>query len=197
MDERLRGAPLPNQQRKNMVIIISVVISLLIAAFIVIAVFLLMPQKPPKNLQQTTGTVTKVDRYEAHWLDYVLPGEASSYYKIWLANGLRAEARGDVYDLIDRSLFTDLRLGDEITITYEQKRKDQVWHIYAIEYHGVEYLRLEEALATIANWPDKADKFLIILALIVLPVVLGGFCLFFLNYSYAKGKNLRGYRPKE
>ena len=186
MYEPLHGQPLPNPRHKLIAIIMNVVVSLLMFLFIGLGVLFLLPPEPPKNLQRMTGTVEKLERYDANWLEYIFA--ESSYYRIWFVDGPRVEARSAVYDLIDGTLFTTLRVGDEITVTYEQNRKNQISHLYSIEYEGVEYLRLEEALEAAVNIFNKAETVLIILIFFVLPVVAGGIGLFFINYRYAKRK---------
>ncbi len=125
--------------------IVNALIILFALCFFVVGLVGFFSYEEPTNLKEQTGNVAKIQQYDEKWYDFIFGGSSGSYFRVTLADGAFFEATGICYDNIDRGLFEDLKVGDEITITYEGKfgRPNR---IYAIEYNGLDYSSLESVL---------------------------------------------------
>ncbi len=117
---------------------INILIIVLTLALVACGVLLMFTYEVPTDLEVKTGVVSEFETYEDTWWDVIFGYTQPSSFRVWFEDDSFFEATGICYDNIDQSLFEQLQKGDEITITYSDKR------IYAIEYDGVNYLSLND-----------------------------------------------------
>lgn len=176
--------PVVKKYTKKWIIACNVAISMIVAICIIIGVCTILSYEPPKNLKETIGTIAKFKQRDEEWYDYI-GGPTGNYFNVTFEDGTFFEAKGISYDNIDRELFDKITVGKEIKITYNSS-----WsrpnRIYAIEYNGVDYLRLDDVLA---GYEDTAKIMNVVGAIVIaLPIVVGGIGLFIVNYKYRKKK---------
>ena len=174
---------------KKNIVIVNAVISIIAGILLIFGLMRTFAFDRPKYLIEETGTVTEFRQHDDGWLDFVLNflasnGSKGDYFRVKLEGAKYSyEATGVPYDLIDRALFKDLQVGEEIKIV----RSGGSWSpnkIYAIEYQGKEYLSLDDVLATL----DREAKIWHIVGPIIAAVALlgGGIGLFIVNYKNRK-----------
>ena len=165
-------------------IAINMIIIFVVALFLIIGFGFAFPEsKTSENLEETTGVVAKFKQYDPTWADYVFSSSPSSYFNVWLEDGSFFKATG-TYSMIDRALFEELQVGDEITITHDDGGFWGPDAIYGIEYHGKTYLSVDKVLSVHEN--DKQPMFIWGISLVVLTVIVGGVGLFLNNYKFRK-----------
>ena len=114
------------------------------------------------DIKQQTGVVSSFNQHDEDIIDQIA-GSTGSYFNLRFEDGSYFEATGLCYDNIDRRLFEDLRIGDEITVTYFEK-SGGIRKICAIEYNGETYLSLEN----VSNGFGQNER----VALIVGPILM-------------------------
>ena len=167
---------------KQNLVIINVLVSLIAGIFVLFGFVYTFAYEPPKHLKEVTGTVLNFKQHDETWLDVIIPygNRNNDYFRVKLDSGSQFEATGTSYGMIDRALFKDLRVGEEIKITCSGGK------IYGIEYQGKEYLSLDGVLSALEA---KAKIWHIVGPIIVAAALLaGGPILFFANYRAKKEK---------
>ena len=162
---------------------INIIIIFAMAIFLIIGFGLAFSgSEIPENLVESTGIVAKFKQHDATWLDYV-GSSSSSYFKVWFEDGSFFEATG-TYSMIDRSLFEELQVGDEIKITHNDEGFWGPDKIYGIEYQGKTYLSVDYVISTREN--DKKPMFILGISIAVFNTIAGGVILFIYNYQFRK-----------
>ena len=110
--------------------------------------------------------------------DFIFYNSNDKYFNLTLEEDLFFTTTGIAYDNIDRDLFEDLIIGDEITITYDDRGHLNNSRIYNIEYKGRNYLNIEHVILEMSN--NKKSSQTIGIALISITTVVG-VCLFIWN----------------
>ena len=168
---------------KNKFTAYNIIISVALALILMCGLFFTFGYNLPTKLKQQTGVVSKFKQYDKKWYDYILNDSKSSYLKVYFKDNSYFEATGICYDCIDRSLFKNLQIGEEITITYFEK--SGLKKICSIVYNGKTYLSLENVL----NEYNKNEKVAHIVApTIMILSILIGIVLFIINYKKNRGK---------
>ena len=99
----------------------------------------------PNELNTVTGTIAEFRQRDGKWYDNLFSSPTGSYLKLEFENGSFFEATGINYDCIDSVLFENLQIGEEITVTYHDRRGGPN-RIYGICYQGEDYLLLESVI---------------------------------------------------
>lgn len=184
MLERMRVEAELKKRSKRKQIGVNVLIGIGVAACVALGLFSLSAYRPPKKMRQVTGTIAKVKHYDVGRLASFC-NDMNPYFRIWLADDSFFEVRGISYDKTDRALYENIRVGEEITITYNADfgSAKAVWEI---EYNGVKYLQREVVFAA---YEKERKGFKIFGAiLIAVSVAAGGIGLFIVNYRYLRRK---------
>ena len=90
-----------------------------------------------------------MERHETEWYDYIF-GTIGSHFKVTFADDSFYEAPGINYKNIDDTLFSNLSVGDELTVIYHD-RWSGTNRIYGIEYNGKSYMNTEAVFAQMKN----------------------------------------------
>ncbi|MDE7296947.1 MAG: hypothetical protein K2N84_06755 [Clostridia bacterium] len=141
------------------------------------------------KFQTVTGTVTYFKEHKENWLDVLAgafgSGSDGSYLKIRFADDTYFEAKTKIYKYIDAELFSNLVVGDEITIVFAGEGQGGKNNIYGIEYKGNIYLNAEEVLSNL----NKKQKIAYIVCPILLTIVSVTACgLYVLNFKKNRHK---------
>ncbi len=170
-----------NKYRKKRLIAFIVLIGIFVVVCVITGLIFILSYRQPKNLQETTGTIAEVKQHDKEWYDYI-GGGTGAYLKIRLTDGRFFEATGISYDNIDRMLFENIGIGEEIKITYNSDTT--VNRIYAIEYSGVNYMLKGDVLDDLE---DTSKTMTIIGATIIAVSVTAGIVtLSIVCYKYKK-----------
>ena len=169
---------------KKRMICVNVFIIIAISISLTIGLWLAFSNRRPKNLEETTGIIAEFHQRDEHWYDYLLGGSSLPPFDIRFEDSSYFEATGIAYENIDRQLFEDLKVGDEITITHDSGGFWRPDRIYAIEYHGRTYSSLEEVLSGYENNTRGWSAFGLTLAALSVPI--GGIALLVFNYRWRK-----------
>ena len=169
---------------KNRFAAFNILISIALLFVLVLSLIFTFAYKQPTGLKQQTGVVSKFNQYDEKWYDNIFRNSKGSYFDVRLEDSSYFEATGICYDSIDRRLFEDLQIGEEITITYFEK-SGGLRKICALEYNGGTYLSLSDVL----DEYSKNEK----VAHIVGPTIMAlsisvGVVLFVINYKKNRGK---------
>ncbi len=171
-----------NKYRKKRLIAFVSFIGIFVVFCIIIGLVFILSYRQPKNLQETTGTIAEVKQHDKEWYDDIYGG-TGAYLKIWLTDERYFEATGISYDNIDRELFENISVGEEITITYTSK-PGGLNRIYAIEYNGVNYMLKGDVLD---DFEDTSKTMTIVGAIIIaVSVIVGNVLLSIVCYKYKK-----------
>lgn len=163
-------------------VIANVLIIFIIVVLVAVSLIATFSYGAPKSLDEATGTIANYKQRDGEWYDAFFNN--SAYFNVTFKDGSFFEAKGVSYNNIDRSLFENLRVGEEIKITYEDGGFSSPNRIYAIEYNGKVYLSLDEVLIEY----DHDAKGMRVLGLTITGflIVTGGFGLFVFNYTTRK-----------
>lgn len=169
---------------KNRFVAFNILIAIALLLVLVLSLIFTFSYQQPMGLKQQTGVVSKFNQYDEKWYDNILGNSKGSYFDVRFEDNSYFEATGICYDKIDRRLFEDLQIGEEITITYFEK-SGGLRKICALEYNGEAYLSLNDVL----NEYSKNEK----VAHIVGPTIMAfsisvGVVLFIVNYKKNRGK---------
>ena len=169
---------------KNRFVAFNILIAIALLLVLVLSLIFTFSCQQPMGLKQQTGVVSKFKQYDEKWYDNIFGNSKGSYFNVRFEDNSYFKATGICYDKIDRRLFEDLQIGEEITITYFEKN---IWlkKICAIEYNGKTYLSLSDVL----NEYRENEK----TAHIVGPTIMAfsisvGIVLFIVNYKKNRGK---------
>lgn len=161
----------------NLIIIIT-------ASFIILLSIIAMTSyNEPKKLNTITKTVVKFSQRDTKWYDFLFNGGNDKYFNLTLEEDLFFTSTGIAYDNIDRSLFDDLIIGSDITITYNDEGIGSNNKIYNIEYNGKNYLDINVVLSKRSQ--TKKD-FTTIGIIVICFTVIVGVGLFTFNYRKNK-----------
>lgn len=153
----------------------------LASIFLLIAI---LANNAPSELQTATGTVSRIRQYDADngIVDTLLNNH--SYFNVTFTNGMFFETTGDLYDKIDKTLFYELSVGDELTVTYLPRGYGANNIIYGLEYNGVTYLDKNEA-------PSPPNQYKKMITYIIIWAAVTGLSigLVILNYFVTKRKS--------
>ena len=131
-----------------------------------------------KSLTEVTDTIEAFKYREKHWSDYIGGGSSGPYLNIDLTDKGFFNATGIAYDNIDKTLFSVLQNGTEITIIYNDSRK-----ILGIEYKDKTYLDYNVVVDEF-KYNERIMK-VIGPSFMILSVLVGG-VFFILNYKKNK-----------
>ena len=174
-----------NKWRKRRLIGFIILICSIVILCIIFGLVGIFSYRKPKSLRETTGTIIKVKQHDEKWYDTIF-NNPGSYLKIWLADGRCFEAAGIAYYNIDKVLFENISIGEEIKITYDP-RHDNPYRIYAIEYNGVKCMLKDKVLD---DFEDNSKTMIIIgAAIIAFSTTVGAVALSIVFYKY-KNKHL-------
>ncbi len=169
-----------NRYMKKRLIAFIAIIGIIVVSCMIIGSIFIFSYRLPKNLDETTGTIAEVEQHDKEWYDHI-GGGTGAYLKIRLDDGRFFEAIGISYDNIDRELFDNISVGDQIKITYAARLGGRN-RIFSIEYNGVEYLSKDEVLEDLK---DSSKTMTIVGAIIIaLSVIVGGILLFLVCNKY-------------
>lgn len=162
------------------IIIISVYLVLLTALILCMCLI-----SPAVQLKTKTGTVSKYTNNEADDFLSIITA-AKPYFNVQFADGSSYAASGSYYDDIDKTLFSELSVGDTLTVIYGKADVGSTHPIYGIKYHNKTYLNSD---AVVKNSTDNRKITMIVcpILIVVITVTAGG--LIFLNYKKNKTKN--------
>ena len=168
---------------KNKFMAFNVLIASVLLFVLVSTLILTFAYPQPTDLKQQTGVISKFNQYDEKWYDKIF-GTTGSYFDVRFEDDSYFEATGICYDNIDRRLFEELQIGEELTITYFEK-SGGLRKICALEYNGETYLSFNDVL----NEYSKNEK----IAHIVGPTIMAlsisvGALLFVVNYKKNRGK---------
>ena len=169
---------------KNRFAAFNIFIAIALLLVLVLSLIFTFAHEQPTELKQHTGVVSKFNQYDEKWYDNIFGNSKGSYFDVRLEDKSYFEATGICYDKIDRSLFEDLQIGEEITITYLET-SGGLRKIYALAYNGETYLSLNDVL----NEYSKNEK----VAHIVGPTIMAlsisvGAVLLVINYKKNRRK---------
>lgn len=123
----------------------NVLIAIALLFVLTMSLISIAAYRQPTDLKQQTGVVCKFHQYDKKWYDDIFGYSDGPYFSVRFEDDSYFEATGICYENIDRTLFEEIKVGEEITITYFEKiggrRK-----ICAIEYKGESYLSLDDVL---------------------------------------------------
>ena len=131
-----------------------------------------------KSLTEVTDTIEAFKYREKHWSDYIGDSSSGPYFNIDLTDKGFFNATGIAYDNIDKTLFSVLQNGTEITIIYNGSRK-----ILGIEYKDKTYLDYNVVVDEF-KYNERIMK-VIGPSFMILSVLVGG-VFFVLNYKKNK-----------
>lgn len=169
---------------KNRFAAFNILIAIALLFVLVLSLIFTFAYKQPTELKQQTGVVSKFNQYDEKWYDNIFGNSKGSYFDVRFEDNSYFEATGICYDNINRKLFEDLQIGEEITITYFEK-SGGLRKICSIDYNGETYLSLDDVL----NEYSQNEK----VAHIVGPTIMAlsisvGVVLFIVNYKKNRGK---------
>ena len=169
---------------KNRFAAFNILIAIALLFVLVLSLIFTFAYKQPTELKQQTGVVSKFNQYDEKWYDNIFGNSKGSYFDVRFEDNSYFEATGICYDNINRRLFEDLQIGEEITITYFEK-SGGLRKICSIDYNGETYLSLDDVL----NEYSQNEK----VAHIVGPTIMAlsisvGVVLFIVNYKKNRGK---------
>lgn len=151
--------------------------SILIILFAIIGIF---SYKQPSNTKSVTGIVTDFNQRDKKWYDFIFGGSRNEYFNINLNDDQFFTATGIAYDNIDRALFTELSIGEEITIVYNDEGIIAPNKLYNIKYKDKNYLDIDDLLKEL----ELNEKIMKRTGLIIILVtVIISFCLYIWNYK--------------
>lgn len=171
-----------DKMKKKRLIVINILICIVSIFFAVLGVVFATSYRLPKNLKEATGTISEYNQQGKEWYDYI-GSPTGNYFNVIFEDGTFFEAKGISYDNIDLKLYEEIKVGEEIKITYNSKwsKPNQ---IFAIEYNGVNYLLVDDVLSQYEN--EHRSWLIAGIIIIVASVTAGGVGLFFVNYKYRK-----------
>lgn len=162
------------------IVIISIYIVLLTT------LILCMCLKPPAvQLKTKTGTVSKYTENKADDFLSVITA-AKPYFNVQFTDGSSYAASGSYYENIDKALFSELAVGDTLTVIYAKADVGKTHPIYGIKYHDKTYLNAYSAIEKAANDQRIA---MIVCPILMAVISLATVGLVFLNYKKYKAKN--------
>ena len=169
---------------KNRFVAFNILIAIALLLVLVLSLIFTFSYQQPMGLKQQTGVVSKFNQYDEKWYDNIFGNSKGSYFDVRFEDNSYFEATGICYDKIDRRLFEELQIGEEITITYFEKNGG-LRKICSLKYNGETYLSLNDVL----NEYNKNEK----TAHIVGPTIMAlsisvGVVLFIVNYKKNRGK---------
>ena len=175
MVNKLRRFVLKSEFRR-----INILIALPLIFILLFSVWFMFTYRKPKDFQTQTGVISEFKEFEEQWYHDVLPGgQGGSFFNVRFEDETFFKATGICYDYIDKALFDDIRVGEEITITYFEPWTGPK-RIFGIEYNGKTYLVLDEVLK---EYEDN-DIIANIVGLTVIAVsITAAVVLFILNYK--------------
>ncbi|MDE6618646.1 MAG: hypothetical protein K2K13_06450 [Clostridiales bacterium] len=162
------------------IIIISVYLVLLTALILCICLI-----SPADQLKTKTGTVSKYTDNKADDFLSIITA-AKPYFNVQFTDGTSYAASGSYYDDIDKTLFSELSVGDTLTVIYAEADFGNTHPIYGIKYHNRTYLNSDSVVTNSAN--DRKITIIVCPILIAVITVTAG-VLIFLNYKKNKSKN--------
>ena len=168
---------------KNRFAAFNILIAIALLIVLVLSLIFTFAYKQPTELKQQTGVVSKFNQYDEKWYDNIFGNSKGSYFDVRVEDNSYFEATGICYDYIDRRMFENLQIGEEIIITYFEK-SGGLRKICAIDYNGETYLSLNDVL----NEYNQNEK----VAHIVGPTIMAlsisvGAVLFIVNYKKNRG----------
>lgn len=171
-----------NKYRKKRLKAFIVLIGIAVVICVILGIVFIVSYRRPNDLREAVGTIEKVEQRDKEWYDYI-DGGTGAYLRIWLKDGRYFEATGISYDNIDRTLFDNIGIGEEIKITYDPRFGGSN-RIYAIEYNGIDYMLKDEVLD---DFEDNAKTMTIVGACVIaISAVAGGVALSVLCCKYRK-----------
>ena len=160
----------------------NILIIIFLFLFIILGLIGTFAYQQPTNLKEATGIIQDYKQHEGKWYDNIFGNSKGSYFKVKFEDDSFFESTGICYDNIDKTLFEKIKIGDCITIIYNEEsgRPDR---IYAIKYNGKDYLLLEDSL----NGFKQTERIMHIFgpSISVLSIVVG-LILFAINYKKNK-----------
>lgn len=162
------------------IVIISIYIVLLTALILCMCL-----KSPDVQLKTKTGTVSKYTDNKADDFLSVITA-AKPYFNVQFTDGSSYAASGSHYEDIDKTLFSELAVGDTLTVIYAKADVGSTHPIYGIKYHDKTYLNAYSAIEKAAN--DQRIVMIVCPILMAVISVVAG-VLVFLNYKKNKSKN--------
>lgn len=162
----------------------NILIIVLTFVFVILGLVGSFAYELPTDLTEITGFIQSYNQRDGKWYDNIFGGSKGSYFNVRLEDDSFFEATGICYDNIDRNLFKKLKIGEEITITYnnESGRPDR---IFAIKYQDIDYLMLDDSL----NGYKQTAKIMHVVGPIMCGFsILSGVVLLMINYKKNRGK---------
>lgn len=144
-------------------VIAGLILSLLMLAF---GVLFVTSNTQSEDFRTHTGTVADFDWHEERWYEGFLGISQGSYFTVCLEDGSCYEATGIFYDRINTELFSDLRVGEAIDLSFHENPNK----ICGIQYQGRVYLSSEDMLES--YYAANTTKHKIGIAMIVAAVIL-------------------------
>ena len=169
---------------KNRFAAFNILIAIALLFVLVLSSIFTFTYQQPTGLKQQTGIVSKFNQYDEKWYDNIFGNSKGSYFDVRFEDNSYFEATGICYDKIDRRLFEELQIGEEITITYFEKNGG-LRKICALEYNGETYLSLNDVL----NEYNKNEKTAHIVGPTIMVLSISvGVVLFIVNYKKNRRK---------
>ena len=169
---------------KNRFVAFNILIAIALLLVLVLSLIFTFSYQQPTGLKQQTGIVSKFNQYDEKWYDNIFGNSKGSYFDVRFEDNSYFEATGICYDKIDRRLFEELQIGEEITITYFEKNGG-LRKICALEYNGETYLSLNDVL----NEYNKNEKTAHIVGPTIMVLSISvGVVLFIVNYKKNRRK---------
>jgi len=169
---------------KNRFVAFNILIAIVLLFVLVISLIITFAYQQPTNLKQQTGVVSKLNQYDEKWYDTIFGNSKGSYFCVRFEDHSYFEATGICYDNIDRRLFEELQIGEELTITYFEK-SGGLRKICALEYDGETYLSLNDVLHAYSK--NEKTAHIVGPTIMALSISVGAL-LFVVNYKKNRGK---------
>ena len=162
---------------------------ILISLFIIITLCLclIFMGGYPSKIKTRTGIISKYDHYEKKWYDDYLPGTTYSYFNIEFEDGIFFQATGISYDNIDKELFDNLLIGEEITITYFKDNNKKM--MCSIKFKDKTYLDLKKVMQ---EYKENEKFSLILWPSVIVATFFIAIILFIINYIRNYKKQNKG-----
>ncbi|MBQ7760430.1 MAG: hypothetical protein IJ400_00070 [Clostridia bacterium] len=168
---------------KNRFAAFNILIAIALLLVLVLSLIFTFTYEQPTELKQQTGVVSKFNQYDEKWYDNIFGNSKGSCFNVWFEDDSYFEATGICYDYIDRRLFENLQIGEEITIMYFEN--GGLRKLCAIEYNGETYLSFNDVL----NEYKQNEKVAHIVGPIIMVFSISvGAVLFIVNYKKNRGK---------
>ena len=173
--------------KNNKFVGLNILISAISVLFIVIGIVGMFSYNPSqfKETKVVTGVIEEYKQRDGKWYDVISGGTTKSYFNIRLSDDSFYEATGINYDKINRNLYDEINIGDEITIRYVDNGWSVPNDIVSIEYKGTTYLEFDVVLKEF----ERNDKIMKIVGISIIGVTTLCSIMFYI-INYRKNKKI-------